>query len=344
MINSIRCKPWLQNSPPKKILAIRLQALGDTLITLPYLFDLKQKFPNAQLHLLTREEVSGIPGSVTFIDSVITIGGGRSPGIQFASALLKVPLLLKERYSMVIDLQNNWISRFLRKCLRAKAWSEFDRYSLTSAGERTRLTIEAAGVNPIFLNVEFQLKRDQQAWVAEKFKLPSERKLVVLNPAGFCPSRNWPVENYISFARMWLNEIDPETLFILLLLPGLGIKAEKIRSGIGASCLNLTGHANQVEAFHIIRQCTFVLTEDSGLMHMAWIQKVPTLALFSSSRKEWSQPGGAWSSTLDSSDLECGPCMKEICIFGDNRCLTRYTPELIISKTKAMLKLEADHV
>jgi ADP-heptose:LPS heptosyltransferase len=162
-----------------------------------------------------------------------------------------------------------------------------------------------------------------------------DHELIVLNPAGYSPSRSWPTNHYIEFAKTWLKQKEL-TQFVLLLLPSMQAKANTIADALGSHCINLTGKANQVEAFAILQKCKFLLSEDSGLMHMAWVQGIPTLALFSSSRKDWSAPQGEKSYCLDSSDLECGPCMLEVCKFGDNRCLTRYAPEFVLDKAKAL--------
>ena len=79
-------KPWQFESLPKKILIIRLQAMGDVAITLPYVQSLKEKLPaNTKLHFLTRNEVKDIPGSVRLFDWVYSIGGGRNTKLQLLS-------------------------------------------------------------------------------------------------------------------------------------------------------------------------------------------------------------------------------------------------------------------
>jgi len=74
------------------------------------------------------------------------------------------------------------------------------------------------------------------------------------------------------------------------------------------------------------------------LMHMAWVSGIPTLAIFGSSRSDWSTPLGKHTKLLSSSDLECGNCLREVCIFGDNRCLTRYSPAFIFEKAQELLQ------
>nr|WP_255534559.1 glycosyltransferase family 9 protein [Chryseolinea lacunae] len=248
-----------------------------------------------------------------------------------------------QRFDAVMDLQNHRISKIIRKVLRAKAWVEFDRSSSLSAGRRTQNTIEALWSWRIEPETFFQSRQPGRADVLlQQAGYREQHKLVVLNPAGYCPSRHWPLSAYEAFARRW-QVAYPLTQFVLLLLPAHQEAATYLETRLGDHCLNLTGKADPVEAFEILQRCDFMLTEDSGLMHMAWVQGIPTLALFSSSRKDWSAPQGAWSMCLDSSDLECGPCLLPVCKFDDNRCLTRYTPEFVMACAEKILPHAKPH-
>lgn len=337
---SIRCVRWKEVTPPSRIVVIRFHALGDMVITLPFLEAIKRNCPETNLHLLTRRDVSAIPESLPFIDKVYKIGGSRSAFVHLLNALWTLRQLIWHRYDAVIDLQNNWISRLARRLLRPRAWCEFDKFSPMPASERTRQTIEALwdwNIKPTYRFVD----GDHRSAIDNKILLENgwrnDHDLVVLNPAGYCSSREWPLTHYVAFARKWQSHINSMTQFLLLLMPSHLQKARYIKNELGDDCVDLTGKAGQADAFRILAHCRLVLSEDSGLMHMAWTQGVPTLALFSSSRKDWSAPQGDWSLCLDSSDLPCGPCQREVCKFGDNRCLTRYSPEFVLEKAKALV-------
>lgn len=334
-----RVKAWRDIKPPGKILAIRFQALGDVVITLPYLQNIRQQFPDMTIHFLTRKEVSAIPKSIGLFDKVFEIGGGRNVKLQLILLLLKCPLLIFHRYDAVLDLQNNVLSILLRRLLRARAWAEFDKHSPMSAAERTRQTIESLWSWRIVAE-KLQTQPSAQAEILLRDHGYREgNSLVVLNPAGYCESRNWPIQSYIELALAWLRQVNSKTQFVLLLTEHHRAKSNAIKEALGSSCVDLTGRANQTEAFAILGKCNFVLTEDSGLMHMAWVQDVPTLALFSSSRKDWSAPQGERSFCMDSSDMECGPCLLDVCKFNDNRCLTRYSSGVIIRHARDLLKI-----
>lgn len=323
----IVARPWPGPPPPSRILAIRLQALGDTVITLPYLQALRRAVPGVGLDLLTCKEVADIPRSVVLFDRVFAIGGGRAFKWQLLSALTLIPALWARRYDIVIDLQRNRISRLVRQILRPQAWSEFDRFSPALAGERTRATIEAVGLGSLYVLPGPELK----APGAGLDKLRSAgwdgaSDLVVLNPAGAVPDRNWPIENYVEFCRMWTERRQGSVQFLLLGDRRIQAKAVHLRHAVGERVIDLTNQTTPSEAFAILRRATLVLSEDSGLMHMSWVNGVPTVALFGASRWVWAQPHGNYSALISMCREPDGRCMDGTCRAGQPHCLALQNP------------------
>lgn len=324
-----------------RILAIRLQATGDVVITLPYLNGLRARRPEARIDFLTREETASIPRSVVLFSRVFAIGGGRSFKRQCLSTLLLLPRLLGRRYDAVLDLQNNEISRWVTRALRPRVHSTFDRESPMPAGERTRRAIEESGLGPVEIDTRIETRESDKAEkILDEAGLRPGERLVVLNPAGAFPSRNWPLPSYAAFARAF-QELDErsggETKFLMLGLPSMREKADFLKSELDGRVLDLVGRTTPAEAFALVKRAHLVLSEDSGLMHMSWVSGVPTLALFGSSRSYWSRPMGERSLCLDSSDLECRFCMEAECRFGDVRCLTRREPSEVASLAMRLL-------
>ena len=335
---NILAKRWIKKGLPKRILAIRLQALGDVVITLPYLQDLRNNLPEfVEIDLLTRYETNPIPKNLVLFHTIYSIGGKRSLKKQFVSTIFLLPKLLFRRYDIVIDLQNNILSRFVRKTLRPAAWSEFDRTSPIPAGERTRLTIEAIGLGGNKAAEKLKRRRDLEAKeILINNGWDGRKALVVLNPAGVFETRNWPIGHYASFAKLWLNEF-PQTQFLVIGLPFIASKAEYLKKQLGQNVITIIGKTNVAEAFAILQYSKFMLSEDSGLMHMSWVSGIPTFTLLGGTRPDRAQPLGVHSAFVDSSDLECGNCMQAECKWGDTRCLSRYTPEFIFEKARSIL-------
>jgi heptosyltransferase-2 len=329
-------RPWRRAGAPARILAIRLQAIGDVAVTLPYLRALQQSLPGTEIDLVTRQEVGGLVRAVDLFRHVDELGGGRSERLQTLLAVVMAPRLRARRYDVVLDLQNNQVSRTIRRAIVPPAWAAFDRWSPVSAGERTRRTIEAAGFPLPFVEARLPLKQvDLGLDPLRGAAWDPGRELVVLSPAGAFPSRNWPIAHYARFAELWLQRRRAQ--FAVLGLEAVRDKAAALQAALGSSLLDLVCRTTLQEALAIVQRAALVLTEDCGLMHMAWVSGVPTLALFGSSRHVWSAPIGEHSRCLHSGDLPCGACMESTCRFGDVHCLTRYSPEQVVREAESLI-------
>lgn len=333
-------KPWTSGRMPKRILIIRLQAMGDVVITLPYLQRLRQTLPpSVKIDFLTRKETEDIPKNIHLFDKVYSIGGGRNHKRQLLHTFFLLPKLVIQRYDVVIDLQNTLISKIVRKSIGPTAWSEFDKYSPLSAGERNRLSIEAAGLGKNEMNNHFRLKNSTiGTTLLAKKGWNGKDMLMVLNPAGFFETRNWPLQYYLRFSQLWLDRY-PETKFIVLGTKFVEKKANALGEYLGDHFINFVGETTPIEAFAILQHANLMVSEDSGLMHMAWISGIRTITLFGSTRSDWSRPLGDHSFFFDSSDLPCGNCMEAVCRMGDIRCLTRVTPEKVLERAQLLLNL-----
>jgi heptosyltransferase-2 len=333
---SIRAVPWHGAAPPERILAIRLQAMGDVVITLPYLSALRRSLSDTDIDFVTRQEDGDIPRALLLFRRVDQLGGGRSERRQLLLTPLLAPRLLARRYDVVLDLQNNRVSRAIRRMAGPRAWAAFDQASPRPAGERTRRTIEAAGFPLPRVDAGLPLRDPSLGLdVLRRANWDPARPLVVLSPAGAFASRNWPIERYGRFAELWRQRHSAQ--FAILGLDWLREKAAALKASLGEDLLNLVGATTPSQAFAIVQRASLVLTEDCGLMHMAWVTGVPTLALFGSSRHVWSSPLGDRALCLHSGDLACGACMEPTCRYGDVHCLTRYVPEYVVDQAEALI-------
>lgn len=334
----IAARPWTGQTPPARVLAIRLQATGDVAITLPYLRALARVLPHARIDFVTRADLAELARAVRVFDRVHALGGGWSERRQLVATLTAIPRLAMRRYDVVIDLQNNRVSRTIRRALAPRGWSAFDRWSARSAGERTKRTIEALGfqlpeIEPALPLADERLGLD----VLARAGWDPSRDLVVLSPAGAFVTRNWPVERYAEFAAIWAAR-HPQTQFAVVGLASLRATANALESVLGQQLINLAGGTTLAQALGVVQRAALVVAEDCGLMHMAWTSGVPTLALFGSSRHVWSAPLGAHTRCLHSGDLPCGACMEPTCRFGDVHCLTRYTAEQVAGEAEALFQ------
>ncbi len=323
--------PWKRREDPERILIIRLQALGDVALTLPATAGLRGLYPHARIDFLTYAESAPLARSVAGVDHVYDVSPGLDRGERLWQAIRCGGAAWRQRYDVVIDLQRNRLSRTIRCLAFPAAWGELDRYAGKRAAERVLEAFRLTGFGrlepfrPVGLQPGLQEKATELL-CAHGFD--PERKLIVLNPAGLWPTRNWPLQNYVALAKRW-QEHEP-VQFLLLGTGRIREKAAYISQYAGRHAINLAGKTSLETAFALLGASGGIITEDSGLMHMAWSLGVPIVALLGSSRHVWSAPMGAGAVTFHSGDLPCGQCMSARCAQGDVRCLTRISPGQVL--------------
>lgn len=320
-----------------KILIMRFHAFGDLVAILPYVNALRQKYPNAQIDLLTADRVRTIPENLVLFDRVIGIWGGMHAKKLFLGAMMKLPSLLFSSYDKVIDLQNDRKSKLLKWLLGHQDTVAFDAYGSRFAGLRYQQTIQDVGFETT-ANFNLVLKSRKLGLDALKRAGWDERsKLIALNPAGFYITRNWPLAYYKAFIELLEKELQGAFNIVFIGDNRIAKKAKFLTAAFPNRCLNLVNSTTQLEAFASLSHLHFMLTEDSGLAHMAWVQGVKICLMLGSTRADWTAPPYDHVINLTSSDLECGDCMQATCKHGDVRCLTRYTPEYIFGLIKKHL-------
>ncbi len=345
-------KPWNKPNPPEKILVIRFHAVGDVAAALPACCGLRTIFPNARIDFLTGSELSEMVKTSQIFDNIYNtlffrVETENSNPIKrifykFRTKFVVIKHALqlrKNAYDIVIDLQKNRNSKILLQILRPKYWSLFDKYSPKPHSTRVLETFHKAGFealkNKFDIIIDDNLKNTAEKTLVEN-GWDKRKKLIVLNPAGLWTTRNWPIENYCELTKLFLAQND--AIFITLGDKRIKDKANILKNLLGNNLIYLSGKTTLEQAFSILSLCSLIISEDSGLAHMAWAIGVPLVLMLGSTRSDWTCHSNGSIICLNSSDLECGNCMQEKCKYNDVRCLIRYTPEFIYEKAAFLLQ------
>ncbi|MFK7933172.1 MAG: glycosyltransferase family 9 protein [Saprospiraceae bacterium] len=322
----------------KKILVIRFHAFGDTIITLPYINGIRSKYPKAKIDLLTTERVAIIPRNIHLFDGVIGVAGGMNAKQIAFHTLLTIPKLWRKKYDQIVDLQNDRKSNLIFSILGFKNRNLFNKYGKIFCGLRYQNAIESAlgqQIEPNFAIQHQDLTLGNKKLDAKGFRVGE--KLIVLNPAGFYKNRNWPIENYLQLIQ--IIKLQFQNPFKILLLGDQRIyeKSQQMEKAFPELVINLVNQTTQLEAYSILKKVDVIISEDSGLAHMAWTQGVKTLLMLGSSPSYWISVPHEHVINLNSSDLACGDCFSDTCLHGDVRCLTRYSPDYVFGLVQPWL-------
>ncbi len=159
---------------------------------------------------------------------------------------------------------------------------------------------------------------------------------VVFSPgAEFGSAKRWPVQHFVDLASKL------EQVVVLLGSAKEFELCEAITLGVNAQvqnkCFNLAGKTTLAGAFHVISATKCIVSNDSGLMHVAAALGVPQVAIFGSSSPLHTPPLNAAAKVLWLKNdtnylpaLDCAPCFARECQFGHTRCLRDISPQLVL--------------
>ena len=91
---------------------------------------------------------------------------------------------------------------------------------------------------------------------------------------------------------------------------------------------NLVGKTKLAELITQLKTCRLLLTNDTGTMHLACAEGVPTVSIFGSTEPVLTGPLGD-QHTVIRHQVPCSPCFKRECPFGHYECMTQITPDQV---------------
>ncbi len=249
-----------------------------------------------------------------------------------------------ENYAQAIVLPNSWKSAltpffaaipvrtgYLGEC----RWGlltdarKLDKQILTMTVQRfVALGLPAtASLPPDYPLPALTVTPDKQHAVTQKFNVTLSEKILGLCPgAEYGPAKRWPVAHFAAVARhkiadgwqVWLFGSDKDKAV-----------AGQINAASNGQCSDFTGNTSLAEAVDLLSLANTVVSNDSGLMHVAAALDKKLVALYGSSDPGFTPPLNANAHIL-SLGLACSPCFKRDCPLSHTNCLTGILPEQVI--------------
>ncbi|KXW58620.1 ADP-heptose--LPS heptosyltransferase 2 [Ferrovum myxofaciens] len=327
----------------KRILIVGAAWVGDAVLAQPLFSALRATSPEVHLTVMGPRWTHGVLRRMPEVDALLDH--------PFPHGRLDLPgrwrlgrTLRSEGFDQAIVLPNSWKSALV-------PWfAKIPRRTGFIGEQRHWLLNDARRLNPERLPLMMQrflslanpqgqcpeplphprlvMDPESQSRTLERLNLSRAHPIAILCPgAEYGPAKRWPAAHFAQVARQWMSQ--GWQIWILGSAKDHPVGAEIVRL-VPAPVQNLCGITALEEAVDLMALAQRVVTNDSGLMHVAAALGRPLVALFGSSSPQFTPPLSAQARVLRLG-LPCSPCFQRTCPLVHLNCLNLLGPEQVLA-------------
>lgn len=320
----------------RKILIIRIDRMGDFILTLPVIDNLKLKYPRSEISIVVRPYLKELAGLAKNIDKIII----------YENKISAIRAISKEKFDLAVDMLYDY---------------RLDSAFLAFAGRAPFRAGFACGFKELLFNYSFKPPKNNDKDMAqlnlELLKLldvpvtvtipklefgpmPPRRQalggqsadfIIALHPGGYYESQRWQAEKFILLSK---NILD--TYRVKLLIIGAAAD-EKLVNSIGSGI-----NKDQMQAIitdmedlvGLLLECKLLVCNNSGPLHLAAALGLPTVSTMGPTDSVLWQPKGE-NNIVIRKNLKCSPCSRGKC--DTHECMALITVEEMFAAVRDIL-------
>ncbi|HEV7859461.1 MAG TPA: lipopolysaccharide heptosyltransferase II [Pyrinomonadaceae bacterium] len=357
----------------KRVVVRGTNWVGDAVMTIPALRELRRVLPGAHLTLVTRSWSEGLFRDADFLDQLLIydrrgMGSVARATRQWRSQSFDLAILFQNAFEAAL------IAAVARVPVRVGYGTDGRRALLTHAlplpswhGERhevfyylniiyelEKLLRGSSDVMEREPRFDLRVNHARQAEATELLKAHgASLNGASLNGAGMdgplialCPgstnsrAKRWPSERYAALADRFVDEMRARVVLV-----GSAEEVEVSHAVAGQmrrQPVMLTGRTDLSEAVAVLSIADLLITNDTGPAHIAAALERPTLVIFGPTDPTTTRPFSQ-RAQLIRRPPECAPCMLRDCPI-DHRCMTAITPDEVFARACEMMKRASPEV
>ncbi len=329
---------------PSKILIIAPSWVGDLVMAQSLFKILKQQNSFTEIHVAAAEYLAPLIQRMPEIEKIL-ISPFKHGEFNFLLRWSFAKKLRQEHYDQAIILPNSWKSALI-PCIahipKRTGWRGEMRYFLLNDirilnPKTIPLMVErfvALGLpkqkkipkNYLFPRLETNTEFIEQTLNKLNLSKPKKPVLMLCVGAEYGEAKRWP-PNY--FAKV--AEVKTQEGWDVWILGGNKDReiAAKVQQACNNICHDLTGKTNLGEVVDLLSMATVIISNDTGLMHIAAALDKPLIAIYGSSSPGFTPPLSE-KAKIVSLNLKCSPCFSRICPHKHFKCMLDLKPEMIL--------------
>ncbi len=348
----------LQPEHIKRVVVRGTNWVGDAVMTVPALRELRRVLPNAQITLVSRPGIADIFLDADFIDEVLLydrtrLGSAWTQASEWRRRRFDLALLFQNAFEAAaiaflarvprrIGYDADRRGKLLTQAVPLPAWKDERHeifYYLNLVAELERLLsgasdVKSLGSNQPHFALAVSVDRQRQAKeFLREHGLRTGAPLVLLCPGSInSRAKRWPAERYAAVADHFA---EAGATVVLIGSPGEMEVANEVSLRTINKPVILTGKTSVAEVTAIISVADVLITNDTGPAHIGSAVGTPTLVIFGPTNPLTTRPF-APNADIIRQKPDCAPCMLRDCPI-DHRCMTAISPEEVFARAGAMM-------
>lgn len=342
----------------KRVVVRGTNWVGDAVMTVPALRELRRVLPGAHITLVSRPGTADIFVDADFIDEVLVydragLGSAWSQASEWRRRRFDLALLFQNAFEAAaiaflarvprrIGYDADRRGKLLTQAIPLPAWKDERHelfYYLNLVAELERILSGASEVESVeSISPQFALtvsgaRRQRAKEFLREHGLRPDAPLVLLCPGSInSRAKRWPAERYAAVADHFAKTGASVAL--------IGSPAElEVSNEVSRHTTNkpavLTGQTSVAEATAIISIADVLVTNDTGPAHIGAAVGTPTLVIFGPTNPLTTRPFAPNAGIIQQKP-ECAPCMLRDCPI-DHRCMTAISPEEVFAHATALM-------
>jgi len=342
---------------PKKILVIRLDHIGDVLMTTPFIRSLKKHFPCATITMVVKKLTFDTVIHNPYIDEIEVynsswtipkIEGNTKQGMMdFIRLFLK---LRKEKYDVAFDLKGDFRNILIMYLSGAKRRIGYGirggGFMLTDVvnynAEEHEIDKNLSLLKPLNLSSTIQepeifvSEEDEEAVrsILREIGIQKTRLMIGIHAGGASLYKRWPEEKFVKLIKLLKREGEAQ----ILIFGGHYERnvISKIRRKIRENGVFIMPELTLCQMASAFARCHAVICNDSGAMHVAIAAKTPVIAIFGPTFADRFGPKDLKRNRVVCSRMDCSPCWNPDTSIGcrERTCLNNVTVNEVFEAVK----------
>lgn len=339
----------------RNVLVLQTSFLGDLVLTLPLLAELRRRFPIGKLTLLCTPLGQELLQDHPAIDELIVDDKRRAHG-GWRGLHSQAAALRQKQFTIALTPHKSARSAYLLYLAgvpqrigfrQSKGWFLFhqraERDPARHDVERNLSVLEPLGVKVQDCLKRFDLLPSAAvaSRVSEKMRQLGavDGKLTIgINPGSVWPTKRWWSEGFEQVIALAKAKLDCQVL--IYGGPEDRLVAEQLLQRSGGAAVNLAGAFTLGELPAAIGRCQVFVTNDSGPMHIAVARQVPTVAIFCATTPDLGFYPYSSNAIVIQKPLDCRPCTSHggrRCPLGHERCIRQIAPQTVMAAVEKLL-------